>query len=208
MVFTGDEFRDGLLHIAATLKRNKVKGAFFVTGKFLEDKKSAKLLKKLYKEGHYVGPHSDQHLLYAPWENRDSLLITQAVFDKDLEDNVERLSEWGISRGDIFIPPYEWYNQQIVDWSAQKGFEVYNFTPGLRTAADYTYPEMENRYMSSEKILKQLFDYEEANGLHGYVILIHLGTDPRRKDKFYYKIEEIIQKLQLKNYIFVPLKKL
>lgn len=207
-MFTGDEFRDGLPHIAKTLNKYKVKGSFFVTGKFLEDKKATKILQKLYKQGHYVGPHSDQHLLYSPWEDRDSLLISKEEFIHDLQENVIKLEKLGISPGDIFIPPFEWYNRTIVDWASEKGFEVYNFTPGLRTAADYTYPEMENRYMSSQRILTQLFDYEKSSGLNGFMILIHIGTDERREDKFYYHIEEIIQKLRLKNYIFVPLKKL
>lgn len=207
-MFTGDEFRDGLPHIAKTLNKYKVKGSFFVTGKFLEDKKATKILQKLYKQGHYVGPHSDQHLLYSPWEDRDSLLISKEEFIHDLQENVIKLEKLGISPGDIFIPPFEWYNRTIVDWASERGFEVYNFTPGLRTAADYTYPEMENRYMSSERILTQLIDYEKSSSLNGFMILIHIGTDERREDKFYYKIEEIIQKLRLKNYIFVPLKKL
>ena len=179
-----------------------------MTGRFLGDKKSAKLLTKLSKQGHYVGPHSDQHLLYSPWENRDSLLITQAEFVKDLEANVQKLEQLGIARGNIFIPPYEWYNSNIVAWAKQSEFEVYNFTAGLRTPADYTYPEMQARYMSSTRIIDQLNDYEKLNGLNGYIILIHIGTDSRRTDKLYHRLEEIIDGLQLKSYIFVPLENL
>jgi len=208
LVFTGDEFRDGLPHISQVLEKKDVKGSFFVTGKFVEDKKSANLLTKITKKGHYVGPHSDQHLLYSPWENRDSLLLTKSEFVNDLEANVVRLEKIGIERGDIFIAPYEWYNKKIVDWSAEMGFEVYNFTPGLRTPADYTYPEMGTRYMSSEKILNQLYEYEKANGLNGYIILIHLGTDSRRTDKLYWRLEQIIDDLRSKKYIFVPLENL
>ena len=208
LVFTGDEFRDGLPHISQVLEKKDVKGSFFVTGKFVEDKKSANLLTKLTKKGHYVGPHSDQHLLYSPWENRDSLLLTKSEFVNDLEANVLRLEKIGIERGDIFIAPYEWYNEKIVDWSAEMGFEVYNFTPGLRTPADYTYPEMGVRYVSSEKILNQLYDYEKANGLNGYIILIHLGTDSRRTDKLYWRLEQIINELRSKKYNFVSLENL
>lgn len=174
----------------------------------MEDKKSTGLLKKLAKKGHYVGPHSDQHLLYSPWENRDSLLVSQNEFVSDLEANVQRLEKIGIKRGDIFIAPYEWYNKKIVDWSAEIGFKVYNFTPGLRTPADYTYPEMGTRYMSSEKILNQLYEYEKASGLNGYIILVHLGTDSRRRDKLYYRLEELIDDLRTKKYNFVALENL
>ncbi|MGN0004246.1 MAG: polysaccharide deacetylase family protein [Sphingobacterium composti] len=208
LVFTGDEFRDGLPHISEVLEKKNIKGAFFVTGKFIEDKKSAKLLTRLSRKGHLIGPHSDQHLLYSPWENRDSMLVSKSEFVNDLEKNVERLEKIGIKSGDIFIAPYEWYNKKIVDWSAEIGFEVYNFTPGLRTPADYTYPEMGVRYMSSDKILDQLYNYEKENGLNGFIILIHIGTDKRRTDKLYYRLEKIIDDLQSKNYNFVPLTKL
>ncbi|MBD1430652.1 glycoside hydrolase family 9 protein [Sphingobacterium litopenaei] len=208
LVFTGDEFRDGLPHISHVLEKKDVGASFFVTGKFLEDKKSVNLLKKLAKKGHYIGPHSDKHLLYSPWENRDSLLLTKMEFVNDLEANVQCLGKIGIERGNIFIAPYEWYNKKIVEWSTEMGFQVYNFTPGLRTPADYTYPEMGARYMSSFRILNQLHEFEKANGLNGYIILIHLGTDSRRTDKLYLKLEQIIDELRSKKYNFVSLENL
>lgn len=208
LIFTGDEYRDGLSTISKVLGEKNVKGAFFVTGKFLEDEYSKRLLKKLYKKGHYVGPHSDQHLLYAPWDDRDSLLVTKEQFCEDLEDNIKKLEQIGIPNGEIFVPPYEWYNKEIVNWANQLGFKVYNFTPGLRTAADYTYPEMDNKYMSSDKILNQLYDYEKLNGINGHIILVHIGTDSRRTDKLYNRLGQLIEELQSKNYIFVPLENL
>ena len=208
LVFTGDEYLDGLAHISKVLEKKKIKGAFFVTGKFQENKNAVSIIQNLAKNGHYVGPHSDQHLLYAPWENRDSLLITQEDFEKDLEANLQKLEKIGIKRGEIFIAPYEWYNKKIVDWSAESGMMVYNFTPGLRTAADYTYPEMGVKYLSSEKILNQLYAFEESKGLNGYIILIHIGADARRKDKLYLRLEELITQLQKRDYNFISLDKL
>ena len=48
-------------------------------------------VKRMIADKHYVGPHSDRHLLYIPWENRDSLLITRKQFDEDLTANLEQL---------------------------------------------------------------------------------------------------------------------
>jgi len=208
LVFTGDEITDGVEHIENVLNSNKVKGAFFVTGRLLENKVAAKVMQRLYKKGHYVGPHSDQHLLYSPWENRDSLLITKEEFVSDLHENINKLSKLGIAKGKMFIPPFEWYNKQIVDWSEEMGMEVYNFTPGLRTPADYTYPEMNERYWSSQKLMDQIKDYESKQHLNGYIILVHLGTDPRRKDKFYNRLDELIKFLRKQNYEIVELAKL
>jgi len=75
----------------------------------------------------------------------------------------------------------------------------------LRTAADYTYPEMgQNRYLTSEWIYNQLIDYERSNvsGLNGFMILIHLGTDQRRPDKFYMLLPELIEYLRERGYTF------
>lgn len=186
----------------------KVKASFFVTGRFIEDHESAKILRKLIKAGHYVGPHSDAHLLYAPWDNRDSLLVSKEEFREDLSANRDKLEKLGMMNVSLFIPPYEWYNQQIVDWSKEMGFDVYNFTPGLRTPADYTYPEMGVRYMSSDKIITLLFDFEYRESLNGAILLIHIGTDSRREDKLYKRLEDIINKLRDKNYKFVSLNKI
>ncbi|MCQ2146565.1 MAG: glycoside hydrolase family 9 protein, partial [Bacteroidales bacterium] len=72
LVFTAADKADGEDMIISTLKKYKVKGSFFFTGEFYE--KFPSTIKRLVSEGHYVGSHSYGHLLYAPWENRDSTI--------------------------------------------------------------------------------------------------------------------------------------
>ena len=85
------------------------------------------------------------------------------------------------------------------------GLQLVNFTPGTRSNADYTYPEMGGKYVSSETIYKSIINYEQSNvnGLNGFVLLVHIGTDPRRKDKFYYYLPKLIKELKGKGYSFV-----
>lgn len=205
LIFTGDEYREGLETIAQELQSRNIPGSFFVTGKFLEDRKARKILRKLYKAGHYVGPHSDAHLLYMPWEDREELLVSRREFANDLKENLRKLQELGVENMDKFVAPYEWYNRQIVEWSEDLGFRLFNFTPGLRTAADYTYPQMGDRYMSATAIINQLVRQEEHAGLNGYIILIHLGADERRPDKLFDQLDHMIDILTDKNYKFVSL---
>lgn len=187
------------------MRARGILGSFFVTGRFLEDKKARGIIRSLHKQGHYIGPHSDAHLLYMPWEDRSRLLVTEDEFKDDLKANIVKLQRLGIARMDKFIAPYEWYNRQIVDWTSDLGLTLYNFTPGLRTAADYSFPEMGERYMDSKAISEQLFDFEVKQGLNGYIVLVHLGSDERRTDKFFYILDEIIDRLKDKNYKFVGL---
>jgi peptidoglycan/xylan/chitin deacetylase (PgdA/CDA1 family) len=81
------------------------------------------------------------------------------------------------------------------------GQTVINFTPGLRTAADYTTPDMPN-YKSSQELIDQLFAFERENGLNGAIILIHPGTQDERTDKLYLRLDEIIKQLKKQGYSF------
>ena len=206
IVFTGDEFADGGDHIVETLRNQKIKASFFLTGKFYSNPRFAQLIRQLKKDGHYLGAHSDQHLLYADWTKRDSLLVTKNEFQDDLLKNYERMRAFGIQRKDAlyFMPPYEWYNATIAEWTEQLGFKLVNFTPGTRSAADYTYPEMGARYISSDAIYQSIVRCErrEKNGLNGFILLVHIGTDPRRTDKFYHRLGDLILDLKRRGYSF------
>ena len=83
------------------------------------------------------------------------------------------------------------------------GLSVVSFTPGVRTNADYTTPDMET-YMTSDEIVRSLFQFEkkDPNGLNGCILLIHPGTDPAREDKLYDRLPAIIERLRNMDYRF------
>ena len=206
LVFTGDEFGDGGNYISKVLKEEKIHGSFFLTGNFYRNKSFKKMLKELKRNGNYLGSHSDKHLLYCDWEKRDSLLVTHEEFTEDLDNAYKELKHWGIEKNQAhyFLPPYEWYNDSISKWTNEMDLQLVDFTPGTRSNADYTYPEMGNKYLSSDAILNSILTYEikSANGLNGFILLIHIGTDPRRTDKFYKHLPELIKELKKRGYQF------
>src|SRR5690606_32085666 len=146
LFFTAHDFADGKEAVINALSKSKVPGSFFLTGDFLRNPEHADFIHAIKKD-HYVGPHSDKHLLYADWGHRDSTLVSRSEFVEDLDQNYLALEKFGIDRkmNSVFLPSYEWYNQDIVRWATAEGVQLVNYTPGLRTAADYTYPEMGNR---------------------------------------------------------------
>ena len=204
-VFTAADKADGAERIISTLGKYNIKGGFFFTGEFFE--MYPDVVRRLVAEGHYVGSHSYGHLLYAPWGNRDSLLVTKQEFEEDIFKSYKVLREFGITDAPYFIPPYEHYNATISSWARQLGLQVINYTPGTLTNGDYTTPEMK-RYFSSKEILGRIWEYErtDPNGLNGHIMLIHFGTDPARTDKFYDKLPGLIRELRRKGYSFTPLK--
>ncbi len=206
LVFTGHEFADGGEHILSVLDQHEIKGAFFLTGKFYEENEN--LIGQLKKSGHYLGAHSYDHLLYCSWEDRDSTLVTKDQFLQDLGKNYEVMEKFELSRetSPIFLPPYEWYNEEIVRWCEEAGITLINMSHGTLSHTDYTFPSMK-RYWSSDTIYHSIFAYEKKsdNGLNGFLLLIHIGTNPERTDKFYYKINDLIEELQGEGYEFIPL---
>jgi endoglucanase len=211
LVFTGDEYADGGEYIAKVLQQHKIKASFFFTGNFYRNAAFKPVIQQLVKQGHYLGPHSDAHLLYCDWNKRDSLLVTQEQFNKDLEQNYQAMQVFGITKekAAFFLPPFEWYNDTIADWAAKQGCRLINFTPGTYSNADYTTPNMKN-YRSSAAILNAIRAYEkkDPSGLNGFILLLHIGTHPARTDKFYHQLPDLISTLQNKNYELVSINSL
>ncbi len=209
LTFTGGDFNDGGKWISRVLQDKGVPAHFFFTGDFYRSPENKKLIKKLRKKGHYLGPHSDKHLLYASWTNRDSLLVSKEEFTSDLKNNYQVMEAFGIKKKEalFFMPPYEWYNQQISDWTDELGLILINYTPGTRSSADYTTPDMGNRYIGSQEIYERILSFESttSSGLNGFILLIHIGTAPERTDKFYYRLEDLITELENRDYQFKQL---
>jgi len=205
LVFTGHEFAEGRDVVADILKKEKVKASFFFTGDYYRNSYYKKSIQQLVKEGHYLGAHSDKHLLYCDWNKRDSLLVTKKQFRFDLADNYTAMARHGIDvkKAICFLPPYEWYNDSIAKWTGELQLQLINFTPGTKSNADYTWPGLPN-YLNSEKIYQSIVQYEGSSpsGLNGFMLLVHLGTDPRRPDHLYAWLGALIRRLRSEGYQF------
>jgi peptidoglycan/xylan/chitin deacetylase (PgdA/CDA1 family) len=141
--------------------------------------------------------------LYCDWTKRDSLLVTEQQFKSDLEKNYDELKRFGVSKSNahFFLPPYEWYNDSISAWTQEMGLQLINYTPGTLSHADYTTPADKN-YRGSETIYQSILDYEQkhSSGLNGFILLMHIGTDPKRTDKFYHYLPQLLRWLKGKGY--------
>jgi endoglucanase len=205
LVFTAHEFGDGADTIAAVLKRHRAQASFFFTGDFYRMPSMKSAIERLKRDGHYLGGHSNKHLLYAPWEKRDSLLVTKKEFLDDIDGNYLAMKPFGITKttSPVFLPPYEWYNDSISAWCAEAGLRLVNFTPGTGSNADYTVPQ-EGNYVPSDSIYRRILGFErsQAHGLNGFMLLMHFGTDPRRTDKMYNRLDALMRELERRGYRF------
>ncbi len=211
LVFTGHDFAEAVDTVLAELSRHNGHGSFFFTGDFLRHPDFAPLVQKVIRNGHYLGPHSDKHLLYCSWDQDKKSLVTAAQFRTDLEENLNALRRFGIPRSRItfFLPPYEHHNQHVADWTREMGLTLINFTPGTRSAADYT-GEAETNFVASSAIFDSILarEQQDANGLNGYILLLHAGAGPVRADKFHKRFGALLDLLSQKGYEFVRIDEL
>jgi peptidoglycan/xylan/chitin deacetylase (PgdA/CDA1 family) len=211
LVFTGDSFADGGTHIAGVLAAEGIKASFFLTGNFYRNPGFASIIRTLHGDGHYLGAHSDRHLLYCDWTQRDSLLVSRQQFRDDLLDNYQVMHRFGIAmvNAPFFLPAYEWYNDTVSRWTRDLGLQLINYSPGTLSHADYTVPG-DPAYRSSMEIYQSILDYESSacGGLNGFILLSHIGTAPERTDKFYRYLEKLIVELKSRGYRFLSIDEL
>jgi peptidoglycan/xylan/chitin deacetylase (PgdA/CDA1 family) len=138
-------------------------------------------------------------------------LVSKEEFVEDLQRAFSRLARHGISpqNAPYFIPPYEWYNDHNASWARQLGLQIVNYTSGTYSNEDYTWPGIEQEtgatYRSNQWLYDRMMSYEREHSLNGHIILIHFGTDPRRPEKFYHLLADIIDELRHRGYNFVSL---
>ncbi len=198
LCFTGHDYAEGFEYVLRVLKKQKVKGSFFLTGDFVRNYED--LVINLARSSHFVGAHSDKHLLYCDWNKRDSLLHSDSRIKEDISQNLQALIKLDI-HPKYFMPPYEWYNKKVVGIASELNQITINFSSGTRSNADYTTPDMTN-YISSRDILESIYRHESLKDMNGFHLLIHPGTNPTRKDKFYLHLDELITHLKKKGYQF------
>ncbi len=203
LIFSADSMFQGGDKVLNTLKKHKIKGSFFLTGNFLRLEEQKEMIKRIINEGHFTGAHSDKHILYAPWDNRNKSLVSTDSLAMDIKRNYDELAKFGVKPADAqwYLPPYEWYNKESVNVASWLGLKTVNYTPGTATPADYTTPDMKN-YRSSAELINRLFEFEKKEGLNGAMILIHPGVEESRTDRLYDKLDDIIKRLKRLGYSF------
>jgi peptidoglycan/xylan/chitin deacetylase (PgdA/CDA1 family) len=204
LIFTGGDFGEGTGHVLDTLAQHKLKASFFFTGDYLRKPEHQDFLKRIVAGGHYLGPHSDSHPLYCPWEDRKKTLVTKEFFDADLKKNIADLRAYGaLPAGKVvyFIPPYEWYNQDQSAWSRELGVLLFNFTPGSGSNRDWA-PEGHKSFVPSTKIVEDILAYEQKDphGLNGFLLLLHVGS--QRQDKTFLLLGNLLTELEKRGYEF------
>ena len=65
-------------------------------------------------------------------------MVTKQEFFNDIKTNYDAMESFGISKNDAkyFLPPFEWYNDDISSWCMEIGLTLVDFTPGTSSNQD------------------------------------------------------------------------
>ncbi len=137
------------------------------------------------------------------------MLVSEELFKEDLANNLLAMKKHGIKKGKFFLPPFEWYNDSISIWTVELGMQLINYTPGTLSHADYTIPADEN-YRTASEIFHSIVKYEQTKpeGLNGFMLLMHIGSDPARTDKLHKRLPELLRYFKSKGYQLVTINSL
>lgn len=204
LIFSADSMFEGAPSALSAMDDRGIKASFFLTGNFLRRRENSGLIHRIVQGGHYVGGHSDRHILWADWDEGRTPLVTADSMLADVRANLAALDSIGIApdRCPWFLPPFEWIGPgQAAILNDSLGIITINPTPGIQIFRDYTTPDMAD-YHSSDSILRQLYEYERRSGLHGVFLIMHLGTQDVRTDKLYNHLPSMLDSLAALGYNF------
>jgi len=203
LIFSADSTFEGAPLALDALEERGLLGNFFFTGKFLRDTTNNPIIRRIVNGGHYVSGHSNGHILYADWSERRVLVDPDSTL-VDMRANLAELQRHGVNTDSVtwFVPPYEWIAaEQVKTLTDSLGLRVINPTPGIQIFRDYTTPD-DRAYLSSDSLLTQLYKFERDHTLNGAFLIVHLGTDSARHDKFYRYLPSILDSLSTLGYSF------
>lgn len=206
-IFSADSMFEGGSYALDVLDSTGIKASFFFTGNFLRDSANAPIIRRVINSGHYLGPHSDGHILLCDWDEARTTLVDADSLLLDLDRNFAELARFGVSRDSALyvLPPFEWCNAMHGEAYKKAGYKPVQPSPGILTYRDYTTPDMKE-YHSSERMLTQLYEFERKKGLDGVMLILHLGTQSIRADKLYHHLPSIIDSLTTLGYKFARLR--
>jgi endoglucanase len=204
LVVTGHKFGEGGKTILDALAAHRAHASFFLTGDFLANVEFEPLVRRIVAEGHFLGPHSDEHLLYCDWSPARRRLVSRETFEADLKANLDKIARFTAERAAYFLPPYEHYDEEIARWTRALGMTLVNFTPGTRSNADYLEDDAAN-FVSSKDIFDSIVrrEHEDPRGLNGFLLLLHVGAGPARTNKFHNRFGELLDHLAARGYAFI-----
>jgi peptidoglycan/xylan/chitin deacetylase (PgdA/CDA1 family) len=204
LLFSCRDVDEGSGVIMQTLREHHAKASFFVSSDFLSWPVNTGFIRAAYREGHFVGPQSDDWIEFTKVGRRTTTYAS-------VEEHLNLLGQVGVLRHEMrfFLPTSDQLNSTVVEHGRDYGMSMITGTPGTLSLKTKT-QDNTKEFTSSQRILESILARERSgnNGLNGFQLLFQLESGERQTDKFYARFAELLDTLQKRGYEFVRLDEL
>lgn len=163
--------------IIEILKKHKVHATFFMTGGWVSSYPDD--VKQLYKEGHELGNHGENHKNMSQLSSQDQKKEISAVHEK-----VKELTGYEMQ---VFRPPYGDYNNEVIKTTLEEKYFPIQWSVDSLDWKDY----------GVESIIETVTKHKALN--NGAIILCHNGAKYTAQ-----ALDEMLTILQKEGYTIVP----
>ncbi|RMG67580.1 MAG: hypothetical protein D6715_04490 [Calditrichaeota bacterium] len=188
--------------ILAILRARGIHATMFLTGRFIE--RYPHLVKEMVADGHEVANHTYSHPHLTTFAQNKRQDLRPGVTREFLQDQLQKTDSLfyqltGRHLARYWRAPYGEFNDTILRWAAELGYQHIHWTPGLDTF-DWVSDKNSPLYRTPVQIRKAILSRDgDGGGLRGAIVLMHLGSD-RAGDSLVQALPELIDELLQRGY--------
>ncbi|MEW5801983.1 MAG: polysaccharide deacetylase family protein [bacterium] len=214
LTFDSGESADEAPYILDILKEKNIRTTIFLTGEFI--RRNANIVKRIIKDGHEVGNHTDTHPHLTRVENR-RIICLPGVNRQFLHHELKKAEEaffnlTGKHMSHYWRSPYGENNLEIRKWAEELGYIHVSWTCGRvwedgLDSLDWVTNTDSIKYHTAEEIRNQIINFGTGTerGANGGIVLMHFSTSRPRQDAVYLQLPDIIDGLHKRGYEIVSI---
>lgn len=219
ITFDGSDGTNAVQDILDTLKSRNVKVTMFLSGQFLQRK--TRIVRDIIENGHEIGNHTYSHPHLTTYVQDHTQSTSPSISEQFLAHELLKTdsiftSVFGKHMAPLWRSPYGEHNHTICVWAQHAGFLHIGWGQG-RTwrknldSNDWTPNEETEGYHTPQEVYEKIISLakEAPNGINGGIILMHLGTVRKQREKQVHLIlGKLIDSLQSLGYSIVTVSEL
>ena len=211
LTFDGGASDAGAREILAILEAKKVTATVFLTGQFVE--RYPDLVQQLLAAGHEVGNHTYNHPHLTTYAENGRHDLAPGVDRAYVQRQLLRTdSLFRALTGKAMVPywraAYGEYNQEIIDWAAEAGYQHIGWTRGFDTF-DWVNDPAAPLYKTPQAVYAHILGKDNPQSdLNGAIVLMHLASERKNGDQLYTILPELIDDLHNRGFETVTVTRL
>ncbi len=206
--FDGGSVRDGAEEILAILSQKGIRSTMFLTGQFIE--KYPDLVLEMIARGHEIGNHTYNHPHLTTYAETHTQRLAPGVDRKFVQQQLLKTDSLffrltGKHLAHYWRAPYGEYNQEILDWAAEIGYQHIRWTRGFDTL-DWVQDPQSELFRNPQEIYDTIVS-RDNDAVNGAIVLMHLGTH-RKKASPHSFLPQLIDTLRQRHFRIVSITEL